>query len=388
LANGDLTVLVTTAENLVYAGRLQEAARAYDAAATAARAEGDKSRAFDLALTAGAIDQRRGNLAGAIERYRKLAEAAPDHPKAPQTHLQAAWVTGQLHGKQSDRYCTLLSDHLKRWPDAKTADDARMWLGTALRELGQHEAAAELFRHVRPEATAHTEAVHQFYVCTLHVLRQLLADKKSPEEYARGAIEQFEQWITGNEKRWPERLTPAQREALIATASLRLEFLTGAEAAAELHLRAARKVADGATAAWQMQVRALLVSSLVRQEKFDAAKEELTNAPNLLRDRHKWSETRSDNPRLQQAYAEYLMALGDPSSLRSALERWRMAERRTQPGTPDWFRAKYWIARCHERLGDKRQAARVVTVLAGLHPELGGPDQKARFDALLKRCRP
>jgi hypothetical protein len=82
------------------------------------------------------------------------------------------------------------------------------------------------------------------------------------------------------------------------------------------------------------------------------------------------------------------MAAGDAKSLREALDHWRFIERRTPSGSPEWFRAKFWIALCHERLGDKQQAARVVTVLAGLHPDLGGPALKAKFESLLKRCQP
>jgi hypothetical protein len=57
-------------------------------------------------------------------------------------------------------------------------------------------------------------------------------------------------------------------------------------------------------------------------------------------------------------------------------------------GTAPWFAAKYEVATLHERLGDKPQALRVVTLLAALYPELGGEVTKAKFDALRKRCQP
>jgi TolA-binding protein len=385
---GDSNVLITAAENLVHAGRLEEAVKAYQAAALSARSTGDSPRAFDLLLTAAAIDQRRGALESAIERFRRLAEGSPEHPKAPIAHLQAAWAAGQHYGKRSEAYRTLLADHLRRWPEAKTADDARWWLGKAHQERGEYEAAAAQFRQVRPDASAHADAVHQFHVCTLHVLRRMRADKKPHEGFARSSIEHFTNLVTGKDARWPECLTQEQREAVIAAATLRLDFLPGDEAAAEGWLRPALKIADGTTTAWQSQVRALLVTCLVRQEKFGAAKVELANSPDLVGDRKKCADARSGNTRQQQTYAEFLMATGEPESLRSALEQWRSIERRTPPGTPDWFRAKYWIAVCHEQLGDKQQAARIVTVLAGLHPDLGGPELTAKFQSLLKRCQP
>ncbi|MEX0586865.1 MAG: tetratricopeptide repeat protein, partial [Pirellulales bacterium] len=350
------------------------------------RAAGDAARAFELALTAAAVEERRGALRSAIERYRKLAEAAPDHPKAPQTHLQAAWATARLAGAQSEEYIELLKEHLRCWPKANTADDARLWLGRAHQARSEWEAAAALYREVRPEAAGHAEAVQHLHVCVQRVLQQMRADKKPYEEFARSAIEHFDQLVTGEEGRWPDRLTAAQREAVVAAGSLRLEYVSGAEAAAEQQLRPAVKLTDGSTASWQSAVRVLLVRSLVGQEKFDAAKEEVGRAADAVRQWKTWADKRSGDARAQRTYGELLLAIGDAEALRLALERWRFVERRTPPGATEWFRAKYWIAICHERLGDKQQAARVVTVLAELHPELGGPALKGKFESLRKRC--
>ncbi|MEX2188431.1 MAG: hypothetical protein WD875_16605, partial [Pirellulales bacterium] len=90
---------------------------------------------------------------------------------------------------------------------------------------------------------------------------------------------------------------------------------------------------------------------------------------------------------VQSGYAALLSAGDDRASLVAALEQWRLVESKTRPATDTWFAAKYEIATLHERLDDKRQALRVVTLLAALYPDLGGEAMKAKFDALKRRCQ-
>lgn len=90
---------------------------------------------------------------------------------------------------------------------------------------------------------------------------------------------------------------------------------------------------------------------------------------------------------VQESYAALLSAKGDLASRQAALEQWRGIEKKSPPGSPRWFRAKYAVALTHFELGNKQQAAQVIELLRLLHPELGGPEMKARFEGLLERCR-
>ena len=94
-----------------------------------------------------------------------------------------------------------------------------------------------------------------------------------------------------------------------------------------------------------------------------------------------------DDGRVQESYASLLLDSGGPQRLAEARERWRQVLRRSRPQSTRWFRAKYAQAMANERLGDKQQAVKIVKLLQVIHPELGGPEMKAKFDALLKRCR-
>lgn len=90
---------------------------------------------------------------------------------------------------------------------------------------------------------------------------------------------------------------------------------------------------------------------------------------------------------VQEQYAVLLVEAGDKSSLETALTKWRDVEQRSKPATPRWFRAKYYLALAHEKLGNKQHAAKIVTLTQVLHPDLGGPEQKSRFLDLLARCK-
>ncbi len=98
---------------------------------------------------------------------------------------------------------------------------------------------------------------------------------------------------------------------------------------------------------------------------------------------------------VQEAYAELLLTRTQSAgteaarkkAIGAALGKWRELERKSPPRSRRWFLAKYWVAWLHFESGNKSQAAKIITLLKLLHPELGGPEMKLRFDALLKRCR-
>jgi len=92
------------------------------------------------------------------------------------------------------------------------------------------------------------------------------------------------------------------------------------------------------------------------------------------------------NAQVQEAYASLLSGQGDRVSLQAALSKWRELEKHSAAGSDRWFRAKYSEALIHYRLGDRKKAAKIITLLKLLHPELGGPAMKTQFEELLARC--
>ncbi|HUY88781.1 MAG TPA: hypothetical protein VMV10_08615 [Pirellulales bacterium] len=89
---------------------------------------------------------------------------------------------------------------------------------------------------------------------------------------------------------------------------------------------------------------------------------------------------------IQEAYAQLLLDGADKASWQAALGKWRQIEKKCRPGSDRWLRSIYHQALALERLGQKSQAARLLKLTQALHPELGGPELKAQFVELLRRC--
>ena len=101
--------------------------------------------------------------------------------------------------------------------------------------------------------------------------------------------------------------------------------------------------------------------------------------------RRVWSDLAAARPRdaaVQEAYADFLLAQSDRESLQLAAARWREVERVVQEATPAWYRARLGTALAYQKLGDGARARQIADLTAALHPDLGGPPLKPRFDAL------
>jgi tetratricopeptide (TPR) repeat protein len=62
-----------------------------------------------------------------------------------------------------------------------------------------------------------------------------------------------------------------------------------------------------------------------------------------------------------------------------ALEYWRILEEKLTVGDPAWYDAKYRLAATYDKIGNKQQACKILTVTRLLHPDLGGKDSKHKF---------
>jgi hypothetical protein len=99
------------------------------------------------------------------------------------------------------------------------------------------------------------------------------------------------------------------------------------------------------------------------------------------------AEARPRDGDVQEAYARLLLEGDDRATLDEALGKWRELEQKSPKASPRWFRAKHAVALLHYRLGNPEQAAKIITLLKVLHPDLGGPEMKAEFEELLERCQ-
>ncbi|MCE9604276.1 MAG: hypothetical protein K8U03_05160 [Planctomycetia bacterium] len=87
----------------------------------------------------------------------------------------------------------------------------------------------------------------------------------------------------------------------------------------------------------------------------------------------------------QLAYAEFLSKQTDRESLTIAAAKWREIERASSESSPRWYRARLGMAEAYDKLGDRARAKQLIELTQALHPELGGPTLKPKYDALLMR---
>ena len=68
-----------------------------------------------------------------------------------------------------------------------------------------------------------------------------------------------------------------------------------------------------------------------------------------------------------------------------ALALWYEVVNGVKPRSPDWWEAKYHIALCYYGLGDIKQGNAIIKQLKALHPRMGDPEMKKKFEDLWNR---
>ncbi len=458
--HSQLTALARAAAGLYRGGQLDDALAAYDQARQRALAGGETTQAFELGLTAAAIENERKNYAAAAERYLQLALGAPAHPRAAEAHLMGAFDLA-LAAKQSqpvdaallEQYVASLAEHLQRWPSSPTAARARLWLARVRSQQGEWREAISLYSGIPSDAEDFAAALREIAACCDGALDNLSEDARRDE-----LLTEVTNWltraITTGDGRLPERWSTTQREALLALARFRLRHQPEKLAELQPVLEAA---GAGATTEWLAEARLLVAVSTIASGDVNAAttmldqmrldspevqleilvgidqiarqmppeqKSQLAGVQVQLAEaiapyeqrlgeaqrrawKLSWARALAALGQADQALAHFqdvielapdeevledcaalLAQRGDHQSLEAALPIWRQLEQTATSGSPRWFRAKYQMALAHHSLGAPERAAKIIRVTQVLHPELGGPEQREQFLALLAQCEP
>ena len=159
---------------------------------------------------------------------------------------------------------------------------------------------------------------------------------------------------------------------------------------AQLQLEAIRLLQDGPALLNEAQQESLMRRKARALEDAGHIEEALAACEAL-------AAANPDDGGLQESCARLLMAAEDDASLQKARAKWRDVEKRSPPESPRWFRAKFYIAELHYRLGANKPAAqrqaaneqvlKIIALLELLHPELGGKAMRAQFDELKAKCQ-
>lgn len=86
------------------------------------------------------------------------------------------------------------------------------------------------------------------------------------------------------------------------------------------------------------------------------------------------------NAEIQTGFAQALSDSGDSAG---GLTQWRNVAQNTKQYSPEWYRAKYEVARLLVKTGQKPQAVKMVNLLKLLRPDLGGNPWKEKFEKIL-----
>lgn len=447
--------LAKTADGLARAGRWEDALAAYDAAATRAREERESALAFDLSFRAATLLHQRESHAAAADRFRRLALEAWDHPRAAEAHLLAIYNAAQPPlAENSDELLTaLLEEHLRHWPQAESAGEARWQLGKQHQHAGQWQAAIEAYRGIAATHPRGVEAIGAVVVC----YRQWLLQLRGRGESTDGVADAAWQYLTGlaldDRGQLHGKLTPRELSALQAAAELRLAYAADRAAEVMSLLQSAMQRSNEAhqtlLPAWTWAQATLGNDADVRDAlphlasmsppamvellgQLAAGRAVLPDGPRKTSDRFRaelaelalprrdgleptvrrtfdrlyaraladignveaasryYDQLAAAHPRDAEVLAEharFLSERGDRAALETALAKWRQLERGSRPPAQRWFEAKYELAQLHLRLGNAEQAAKLVTVTQALHPDLGGPQWKAKFLNLLEQTK-
>lgn len=414
--SNDTAMLMRAGALAVEEDRPDEAISFYDRARTAALAAGNADGAFEAGYAAAAVEHRREESAQALRRFRETALAATENPLAPEAHLLAAWHAGRLldragaDGTQAETaFADILAEHLRFWPEAPTANRVRHQLGILHERAGRQTEAIEAYQRISTDFPAYPEVLESIGRC----ITALAA--KTPTEAPRLASDAaawFENLVRGSDGQLPQRWSPTARAAAVEAARFYLEMPDDASRAESL-LRAALADSEGAPPQWRSRAQALLITALAvvgkREEALaltdaqlaaadsaDRAALERTQAELLAKTAGRDAalaafaalvEQHPKDAAVRRRYAELLAEGADRASLEKSLAQWRILAEGLKTDTPEWFEAKYRTGEMNYRLGNREQAARVVTVLRITRPELGGPEMKARFLKLLELCR-
>ena len=331
----------------------------------------------------GAFQESQHAWRRAIEAYQGVEFSSP-HFEAAVRALGPCWLWHLVEIKASGQPHERDAELSARWFEkvCPAPDDAPRAKWTATQQ-----AAALAAARIRLQFTSDGGAAAE------RVLRAALAGSGDATEAWKAAAQSLLVVALAGQA---NRLDDAQQvlreigggshERLLET----LEGLTGLADAAAPDLRGALAKLQLATAdmLWPQRER-LSTQERLRLEIIRAAA--LATAGrrgDALQAYQQLAQANPNNGRVQEAYAELLLAGDDKTSWRQALDQWRKIASRSPPRSPRWWRAKYSVALAQFQLGDKQPAAQMIRYLQETPPGLDETELRPKFLDLLKRCEP
>jgi len=373
----ELAALAARAQGEFNSGRAAGAIELYGQAAAQAHRERRSDLAFQFGFTRASIEIKSKSWADAAADLLELVEQFPDHSKAAETHLLAAYALGKYYDEKPSRsrreeYTRVLEEHRSKYGKGPTGPEATWMLAGLNDRRGQMTVALELYKAIPADhkrAAAAQIAIARSYERILDRLRQL-HERLDPWE--EDAIKTLQQLLPAESS---EPLEIHQADVAVRLARILLHCNPPRfEAADRLLVRAGAALREPSappetgkakTAAGADEIRPVIrqlqVVSLAGQGRFQDAREMLhqlsaTSPAELLRIIDRISPLESDDR--QDPFHD----LGE-LQLEAAL---RLNEHRSELAEADQRRLDECLARAYLATGQTRRGIEIYeTLLTG-----------------------
>lgn len=448
-SSAELDLLVRLADNAMRNGRFDDAVKAYDRAAQTARETGATAQAFSLAVQASRALEEQQQYQQAANRLIELANQDTSDVRSSSGHLRGCWNFSQGLGddpeKQSE-FIELLKQHLKQWPQAATANQARLWLAGQQQTRRDWRPAFENYASIDPTSPLFGDAMIRAVYCAQRIL-----DTSTEEErgnFAAQFTDHLQSILDSSEP-----ATSSYQQALLALAEIGTRYGTIdpvqlVEPLESLVASATDSQVQGRGRAWLLAASAcdsakateaeeLLIeigqdktllaiaeqglATLVRQQPVATAdrlnqlrlkvtetalslspeKRELTfwlyRKSEALADTQQHEAALTVLLELEQKFpkdagiqlriARLLTREFTDREPAKPLAKWRRLAAQLKPHTPNWYEAKFQVASLLEKSGQKNEARKLLEYLKAVPPGWENSTLKGEFDRLLAKCK-
>ena len=424
LDSANLTVLFEAAERAERNGDLAAAGQGYLSVAESQFSSGDRANGLTTSVRAALTFEKQHQHQRAAEILLKPSRAHPNETASPSIFLRGCW---NLSRAKSPQYASALQAMMRTWPESKSTDQARYWLGVSQLSNKQYADAFKTLLAIAPDfkdmsvaisfarAAARRQLDDQSERRAMEIAKQMLADwssfyDASPDSQkpavANAMAELSLVFSAEDDAKTRQRMeglknVPAASEnlefqylsALLADDEESNRLLTAAESSqfdpstverflqliekldasqriAEIQLRIATdalsKAADAKLKRQLSNTRAAALVTLGRRDEAEAI----------------YRQMMKDDPKDQAAIVELARVLSGDESLKI----WRRIASRAAAHTDIWYEAKFNVARLLHESGKRDEAAKMLKYIKAVPPGWDRSSLKAQFETLLLQC--
>ncbi len=174
----ELDLLMRMGDQAVRKNRLDAAFKAYDNAAVKAAAQQNWQLLFSATVRLSQVLETQLRYREAYQRLIEVSKKLADLEYAPAAHLRGCWNLFQAieaNPESADQirkeFLDSLDEHVERWPNSETANQARLWAGRQLQTQQQWQPAVQRYTEIATNSPFFADAVKQSYACVQEMLK-------------------------------------------------------------------------------------------------------------------------------------------------------------------------------------------------------------------------